>query len=461
MNVRLIVALVLLLIATGCAHVSRETALDRYVATPDANYSWRLVNTVPGQGHTVFLLEMTSQSWLTPQEVDRTLWKHWLTIIKPDQVRHGTGLLFIGGGSNERPVPKEADDNLVRIALATESVVTELRMVPNQPLLFAGETKPLVEDELIAYTWDKYLRTGDDRWPARLPMTKSAVRAMDTVTDFCAGPEAGGVTVTSFVIAGGSKRGWTTWTTAAVDSRVVAIVPIVIDLLNVTPSFIHHWEAYGFYAPAVGDYEAMGIMDWQGTKEYRNLMKIVEPFEYRERFTMPKLILNATGDQFFLPDSSQFYFDELPEPKYLRYVPNGDHSLRETDALETLVGFYHARINDLPMPQLKWKIARDGTLRVETTDRPTSVRLWQANNREARDFRLETIGRAWTSTELSAETEEAYIVRVEPPPEGWTAFLVEATFVYPERPAPIKLSTPVQVVPDVKPFKFQPKPHPK
>ena len=448
------------LIAAGCTHTTHQTALDRYVAQPDPSYGWRLVNTVPGEGHTMFLLEMTSQTWLTPQEVDRTLWTHWLTIIKPDHVRHQTGLLFIGGGGNDRPAPKEADGNLVRVALATESVVTELRMVPNQPLLFAGETQPRVEDELIAYTWDKYLRTGDERWPARLPMTKSAVRAMDTITAFCGRPEAGELSIDAFFVAGGSKRGWTTWTTAAVDPRVVGIVPIVIDLLNVTPSFIHHWEAYGFYAPAVGDYEAMDIMDWQDTREYRNLMKIVEPYEYRERFTMPKLVMNATGDQFFLPDSSQFYFDDLPDPKFLRYVPNGDHSLRETDAYETLVGFYHAQLNDLPMPRLSWKIGRGQSIQVETGDRPTSVKLWQASNPDARDFRVETIGKVWTSTELAAEGQGTYVVRVDPPTVGWTAFLIEATFEYPDRPAPIKLTTPVQVVPDIKPFKFQPKPHP-
>ena len=30
---------------------------------------------------------------------------------------------------------------------------------------------------------------------------------------------------------------------------------------------------------------------------------------------MPKFVLNAAGDQFFLPDSSQFYYDELKGPK--------------------------------------------------------------------------------------------------------------------------------------------------
>src|SRR5262245_65524261 len=115
--------------------------------------------------------------------------------------------------------------NAVKLAMGTKSVVAELRMVPNQPLVFAGETQGRVEDSFIAYTWDKFLRTGDEKWPARLPMTKAAVRAMDSVTAFCATPQGGGSKIDQFVISGGSKRGWTTWTTAAVDKRVIAIIP--------------------------------------------------------------------------------------------------------------------------------------------------------------------------------------------------------------------------------------------
>jgi PhoPQ-activated pathogenicity-related protein len=89
---------------------------------------------------------------------------------------------------------------------------------------------------MIAYTWDKYLRTGDERWPARLPMTKAAVRAMDAVTAFLAKWPDGAPTVKNLVVAGGSKRGWTTWSVAHVDPRVVAVAPIVIDTLNCPPS---------------------------------------------------------------------------------------------------------------------------------------------------------------------------------------------------------------------------------
>src|SRR5437763_9713921 len=48
-----------------------QTALDRYVAAPDTNYAFHLVRTIPGKGQTTFLLEMTSQAWLTTNEVDR------------------------------------------------------------------------------------------------------------------------------------------------------------------------------------------------------------------------------------------------------------------------------------------------------------------------------------------------------------------------------------------------------
>src|SRR5574339_1072252 len=113
-----------------------------------------------------------------------------MIMVKPDEVKSSKSLLFISGGNNNSPAPKGADAQIIQIAMTTQSVVTELRMVPNQPLTFLEDQKPRVEDDMISYTWDKFLRTGDDQWPARLPMTKAAVRAMDTVVSFC-GSEAG------------------------------------------------------------------------------------------------------------------------------------------------------------------------------------------------------------------------------------------------------------------------------
>ncbi len=442
--------LVTLLLAAPAA-ADQRTALDRYVAAPDPNYKFELVNTIRGEGYTAYVLDMISQAWRTPQEVDRTLWQHWVTVIKPDRVTTSIGLLFIAGGSNGGKPPARSDAMLTHVALGTGAVVTELRMVPNQPLSFAGDFKPRrVEDELIAYTWDKYLRGGDDQWPARLPMTKAAVRAMDTVTAFCAREQSGGVKVDRFVVAGGSKRGWTAWTTAVVDRRVVAVTPLVIDLLNVEKSFIHHWRAYGFWSPAIKDYVEMEITSWMGKPKYAELMKIEEPYEYRDRLTMPKYLINASGDEFFLPDSSQFYFDELRGEKYLRYVPNTGHSLRGTDAAAGMEAYFHAIVHGTPRPKFSWKMERSGSIQVKAVDQPAEVKLWQATNAKARDFRLVTIGPAWKSTPL-AENEGTYTASVERPPEGWTAFFVELTWPGGGK-HPLKFTTPVRVVPDVLPF---------
>jgi PhoPQ-activated pathogenicity-related protein len=75
-------------------------------------------------------------------------------------------------------------------------------MVPNQPLIFEGETRERSEDAIIAYTWDKFLRTADEKWPLRLPMTKAAVRAMDAVSDFLKSASVGGLTVDKYVVSG-------------------------------------------------------------------------------------------------------------------------------------------------------------------------------------------------------------------------------------------------------------------
>lgn len=440
----------------GAAPGEERTALDDYIAAPDPAYSYKLVNTIPGDGVTTFVLEMTSQSWLTEAEVDRPVWKHWMILSKPDEVKHNKGLLYISGGGNGGEAPNKADAMTTQLAKASKSVVTELKMVPNQPLVFNGEKHGRKEDSLIAYTWDKFLRTGDAKWPARLPMTKAAVRAMDTITDFCATDACGKLKVEEFVVCGGSKRGWTTWTTAAVDKRVIGIVPFVIDMLNIEPSFIHHWEAYGFWAPAVGDYTFMKIMDWTGTPEYKSLMKIEEPFEYRSRLTMPKFVVNATGDQFFLPDSSQYYFDQLVGPKYLRYVPNADHSLKDTDVPFTLLAYYGAVINGTKLPEYSWKVEADDSLHVKTSDKPKAVKLWYANNPKTRDFRVDKIGKVWKSEQISDEGDGTFIGKVAKPAEGFTAYLVELT--YPNSGGPdLKFTTQVKVVPDVLPFKFTPK----
>lgn len=427
------------------------TALDRYVAAPDPAYRWDVVSTRQEGPLTVTTLEMTSQLWRTADEVDRPEWKHHLTVMRPANVTSDTSLLYVAGGGNDRNTTPKTDAMLAAFASRTNSIVTELRMIPNQPLTFFKDGVGRKEDDLIAYGWRKFLDGGDEQWLARFPMTKAAVRAMDTVQAYAQSPAGGRRAITKFVVAGGSKRGWTTWTTAAVDSRVVAIMPAVIDVLNMKPSMTHHYRAYGFWAPAVGDYVTHGIMDRIGDPRFDALLALVEPYSYRDRLTIPKYLINASGDQFFLPDSWQFYFDDLKGEKYLRYVPNADHSLKDSTAPDSLLAFYASIVNGVARPKFDWSASQDGSLVIRPESRPSKVTFWQATNPAARDFRIETLGPAWKGTAVQPDPDGAYRARVEKPGKGFTAGFLEVVFDN-GGPAPMTFTTGVRVMPDVLPF---------
>src|SRR5262249_27758241 len=154
-------------------------------------------------------------------------------------------------------------------------------------------SQSFTEDQIIAYSFAQYLNTGDPNWPALLPMVKSAVRAMDTTQMFLATPAGGSHEIDNFIVTGGSKRGWTTWVTPAVDSRVVAIVPFVFDFLNQAEQVPNLKDSYvgvttdtvGGFPGAVKDYTNNGIFASFGTPQGIALTQIVDPFNYIDRPT--------------------------------------------------------------------------------------------------------------------------------------------------------------------------------
>jgi PhoPQ-activated pathogenicity-related protein len=427
-----------------------QTALDRYVAAPDPAYGYRQVNFFKGPGFRAYLLEMTSQRWRSSSEVNEPIWTHWLTIVEPQEVRTTVGTLVIGGGANTDAAPGRADPLLVTLALNTGAVATGLQSIPNQPLEFPDQPHGLWEDDIIAYSWLKFLKTGDETWPLRLPMTKAVVRAMDTIAAFCARRH---IAVDRFIVGGASKRGWTTWTTAAVDKRVVGFVPVVADVLNMVSNIQHEYRSYGTWPPSLDSYVKLGIMNWFGTPQLRALAEIEDPYSYRSRYTMPKLIINAAGDQYFVPDSSQFYFDDIPPAKYLRYLPNTDHSLsgQEGSAPDTVLAFCRSVIDGAPLPTMSWRFEGADTIVARTTAKPSTVRLWEASDVKARDFRVETIGKAFNYHDLSDQGNNTYVARTTPPNHGWRAFFVEMTYPTPSG-KDFKMTTSVRVVPDILPY---------
>ena len=398
-----------------------------YIADTKNEYKFEIVDSLFYSESKLYSLKMTSGKWLSDKVVSDSIWWHMVDVIIPNDISSDNALLFIGGGSkNDKKI--FLDTTTIKKAQEIKSVIAHVSNIPFQPIAFKdNDTVNRYEDNLIAYGWDKFLSNGakdsDKLFLARFPMTRGVVRAMDLIEEITSNKT---IPVKKFFIAGASKRGWTAWTTAAVDNRVMGFSPVVIDVLNSVPSFQHHYKSYGAWSPAVQDYVDFDIMDWMGTKEFEKLLDIVEPYEFIKLYKQPKLVINGTIDEFFLPDSWKFYWKDLPEVKYLQYVPNGNHGLKGSYATRNIFSFYYHLINDLPIPKLEWEIA-DNFFEINLNPNlDYEINLWKANSSK-RDFRIWEIGRSWTKTKIKKSDTGSY--RIEAPTgSGYTASLIEVTF---------------------------------
>ena len=431
--------------------------LEEYVATPDAAYSFQVGGTTSGPGYQVHFLEMTSQEWPRMGHPARRPWKHAIALVVPAQVSFSTALVFVGGGTNTPPLRVSTSELqlAVQLAIASQSMVALLAQVPNQPWDVDGAGTQLSEDALVAYTWDKALDTGALDEVVYLPMTKSVVRAMDTVQSYSRDTLT--QPISSFVVTGFSKRGAATWLSAAVDPRVQAIAPGVFDFLDMPEQAEYHYAAYGFFAPAVQDYEAYDVLRRLRTPEGTALRKVVDPISYKRSLTLPKLLVNSTGDQFFTPDSSQRYQTQLSGETRVRYVPNTDHSLSTPDrgpedALLGVLGWYQSILTNTPRARVQ-SFATGDELVVKTSGgTPLSAALWTATNQTARDFRRTSIGASWTQIALTPDPDGTYRVPLAKPSQGWAAQFVEVRFV--GAVLPQVFSTPVYITPNSYPHRL-------
>jgi len=242
---------------------------------------------------------MTSQHWLTTEHVTRTEWYHELVISVPynmDRRVSEWGVMLIDGGSNRIDNILKNDSSPVVgtrvMAMETGTITACLRQVPNQPLYFENDPRMgesgRKEDDIIAWTWKHFLEHPDESdWVLRLPMTKAARLALDTIDDvFQKNKESMNLAdvqkpVDNFLITGASKRGWTTWTLAAVDKRVKAQVPMVLDCLNMEEIFLEWFRNNGAWSFALAPYWDEGLTYYFDRPEFGLLADIVDPYKYR------------------------------------------------------------------------------------------------------------------------------------------------------------------------------------
>lgn len=416
---------VLLALALSVTVASPQTSpssnlLTQYVSRPDSSYAWSVQRRFERRGAQILELRLHSQTWRG------VLWKHQLYVIRPEALEQDRqGVLIIDGGrwreryDREGGSPFPDDVKLYeRIARYLGAVIAVLKQVPFQPLF------DRVEDDLIAYTFDEYLSSGDADWPLLLPMVKSASSAMTAIQALS--EREWGFDLDHFTVLGGSKRGWTSWLTGAADPRATALIPAVIDVLNFAAHFPYQTQVWGGPSAQIEPYTSRGLHDVLASDAGRRLREIVDPFTYRSSLTQPKLIIIGTNDPYFPVDALNLYWDALRGPKYVLYLPNEAHDVLDLRRIIRSTRALHRHVAlGAPLPQLAWEHeVGDAEFRlcVHSDIEPRRVRAWTAESVDG-DFR----GALWSSERLR-KRDGTYTYRRAAPQSGYAAVFVESTF---------------------------------
>ena len=371
------------------AAATARADLFSYVARPEPESAWSVAAKSEVGTCEVISIKLKSQVW------EGIAWEHDLVIFRPkdSDVRDKMFLLNSGGKMKADGLPYG-----VMLATMMKAPVAILLGIPNQPL-FDGKK----EDDLIAETFVRYLDTKDDGWPLLFPMVKSLMKAMDAVQEYSA--KEWPKRIEKFVIGGASKRGWTTWLTAAADPRVLAITPMVIDVLKMPEQMARQVECFGGPSEQIRPYTARGLVPMPDTADAHRLWQWVDPWTYRAKFTMPKLLVLGNNDRYWAPDALNLYWEGLPGPKWISYTPNAGHDLTSTDAsgkkgdpmraVRATAAFARHQFTGRAMPELTWKHDDSGEqlrLTVTSNPAPKEMHVWRCNGatKDLRDARWES-----------------------------------------------------------------------
>ena len=427
--------------------------LREYVQTPDPAYRYTLDSESSGVGYTLYNIQMDSLQWRPEGEITPSVWSHWMTIIVPDELTTSKAHLVIVGGNVSETLPAMAEVALLnQVARDTGSPVVVLGQIPAQPSTAPDRPEPMKEDDLVAYSWRKAMETQDPTWAAYFPMTKASVRAMDTTQEFLA--DTLGQAPDGFIVTGFSKRGATAWLTAAADERVEAVVPGVFPALELGELSETMYTRYGKFAEATESYVNEGILQEIRAPEGYFLRGVVDLINYRDVLTMPHYVLQASGDEFFLPDAARAFLDRIPGEATQRVIPNESHGLDKNldENLSALIAWYQQVLAGQSRPTLSESLEGD-TVTVTSDQEPIEAVLWVANNPDVPDFRLDTIGDAWTPTPLEASAPGTYEFTLGSPQTGYDAYLLELRYPGVEGSTHEQLYTShVYVTPDERPF---------
>lgn len=390
------------------------TPLDDYVNKADPEYKWEDTGATFDTtfGGKAYVLNVTSQKWMDTSRAagpDGDIWTHQVVVIIPRNLKHDNlSLTYLTGGCNSNPsVPKPGDEDvLVADYVSAESgaIAMVVFQIPNCPIVYPSDPsqKRRTEDAIIAWGWHEFLnaKTGTGyEWLLRLPMTKAAMRCMQAVQEFTTQKKL--AKIDGFLVAGASKRGWTTWMVGAVTCptcpNIVAIAPLVPIMPDLIREMHRQWMSYGGWTFAFTDYTAVNLTRHIDDPRMLELTQVVDPIYYKEQLgKIPKMVVLSSDDEFAMLDWTNIWYDDLTGEKHLYIVQDSEHSLSTgilelLPSLSTFVSSIAYGQTEADRPQFDYHIDEStGTLTVKVLQGiPTAVKVWTAKTMtaERRDFR--------------------------------------------------------------------------
>ncbi|MCD6102432.1 MAG: PhoPQ-activated pathogenicity-like protein PqaA type [Thermotogaceae bacterium] len=302
------------------------------------------------------------------------LWEHDVLVVEPAEAEFTDRAVIFVTGDYKPDLDDTGDLSISDYLLISKKFSTPLVVlgdIPNQPIF------GLREDDLIAHTFLQYIETHEEDLPILFPMVKSVVSTMDMIEKLMG--------IKKYAVTGASKRGWTTWLTAVVDERVFAIIPIVFDNLNFPQQFEHQIQMYGQYSQMLKPYTSRGLAEMISSKTGQELLNAVDPYSYKERLTMPKLIINATNDQYWTVDSAALYFNDLKGQNFILYVPNNNHGIKNIPYVLDNTSSFLKLVIAGKLPRVVWSSEESG-ITVSQSEGLKEVYMWRAMS-DTTDFR--------------------------------------------------------------------------
>jgi PhoPQ-activated pathogenicity-related protein len=120
-------------------------------------------------------------------------------------------------------------------------------------------------------------------------------------------------------------------------------------------------QIYGEYSEEIQDYVNLEISQAIHSEFGRSVVQMIDPYSYRNKLTMPKLIIMGTNDPYWTVDAVKHYINEIPGHNLLHYVPNAGHGLGDkVQAFGVLGAFFTHMLYKLDYPVCEWNLVEKG-----------------------------------------------------------------------------------------------------